>query len=107
MTTIAQQGDGVLYKAETIWSDGRGTAVEAILKMDGSWCPVSGSALADSVSLRILDDGSFEGKMRKGESESGSNLMRVSEDGQTMATEWNVAGPGGVTITWKTTAQRV
>jgi len=107
LTTFAQQQDGIHYKAESTWSDGRSTAVEVLFKMDGSWCPLVGSALADSVSLRSLDDGSFEGTMKKGGIESGKNRMRVSADGQRMNTEWHIADPGGVTITWKTTSQRV
>lgn len=74
--------------------------------MHGNWCPVAGSALADSVTLQVLDHGSVEGKMRKGESASEKNRMTVSADGQVMKTIWEILGQGGVTITWKTSAQR-
>ncbi|MGD1071076.1 MAG: hypothetical protein ABSB15_13130 [Bryobacteraceae bacterium] len=106
VTTFVQREDGLDYKAESIWSDGRSTAASIFFRKEGGWCPVSGSALADSVSIQVLDDGSVEGKMRKGESESGRNHMTVSADGQTMSTQWEILGPGGVTITWKSTAQR-
>jgi hypothetical protein len=106
VTTFTQKDYGIDYKAESIWSDGRSTVARMVFRIDGSWCPASGSVLADSVSLRILDDGSFEGRMRKGESESGKTHMTVSADGRTMAAQWDILGPGGVTITWKTTSQR-
>jgi hypothetical protein len=66
ITTFIQQENAVHYTNDGVWSDGRIAKVSAILHMDGEWCPVNGSLLADSVSFQNLSDGSFEVKLKKG-----------------------------------------
>jgi hypothetical protein len=105
-TTFAERDGGIDYHAETVWSDGRTTSARAILHLDGRWCAVEGSALADEASLQALDSGAFEGCMRKGEAVVGSSHTTVSADGQTLTTRWEVAGPGGVTMVWTTVSAR-
>jgi hypothetical protein len=106
ITTFTQEEDAVHYANEGIWSDGRTTKVTAILKMDGTWCPITGSLLADSLSFRHLGDGSFEAKMKKGGIDMGTTQSTVSPDGRTMTGHWEIVGPGDTTVSWKTTSER-
>ncbi|MDE3195736.1 MAG: hypothetical protein KGN84_05300 [Acidobacteriota bacterium] len=107
LTVFAASPDGLRYKAETTWSDGRATVAEADFKLDGSWSPVTGSPLADSVSLHAIDERNYEAALRKSGVESGRNKIRISSDGQTMLTEWELIVPGGPTIHLKTIFERM
>ncbi len=106
ITTFAQEGDAVRYSNEGVWSDGRTAKVSAVLKMDGSWCPVTGSLMTDSLSFRQLEDGSLEVKMRRGGVNVGTNHTTVSADGRSMTGHWELVGPAGGTATWTTTSER-
>ena len=106
ITTFTQHENAVHYNNAGIWSDGRTAKVSAILQMDGSWCPVTGSLLADSLSFRQLGGGSFEANMKKGGVEVGTSRFTVSTDGRTMTGHWEIVGPGGTSLTWLTTAER-
>jgi len=106
ITTFTQEKDGIHYSNEGVWSDGQKTKVTAILQIDGTWCPVTGSSLADSLSLRRLDSGSLEAKMKKGGVDAGTTRSTYSADGKTQTGHWEIVGPGGKTITWKTTSER-
>ncbi|MGD1098599.1 MAG: hypothetical protein ABSB35_42300 [Bryobacteraceae bacterium] len=97
--------DAIHYSSDGVWSDGRAAKVTAVLQMDGSWCPVAGSMLTDSLSFQI-DGGSFGGKMRKGGVDVGTSRSTVSADGRTMTGHWELVGPGGTTVTWNTTSER-
>jgi hypothetical protein len=105
LTTFSEEADGIHYRAEMTWSDGRTTSTQAVLSADGSWCPMIGSALADAVSVHIHDDGSLEARMRKGQVTVGTLHTKVSADGQTSVSHWDLIGTG-IAITWKTTAVR-
>jgi hypothetical protein len=106
ITTFAQKEDAIHYSNEGIWSDGRTTKVSAVLQLDGSWCPVTGSMVADSLSLRNLADGSLAGSMRKGGVDVGTYHSTNSVDGRILTGHWKFAGPGGTTMTWTTTSER-
>jgi hypothetical protein len=81
-TTFTQEDDGLHYSNDAVWSDGRKATVSAVLQMDGSWCPVTGSLLTDALSCQRLEDGPLEVKMRKGAANVGTNHTTVSADGQ-------------------------
>ena len=106
ITTFTQKEDAVHYSNEGVWSDGRTAKVGAVLQMDGNWSAVTGSLLADSLSFRTLGDGSFEAKMKKGGVDVGTSRSTVSADGRIMTGHWEVVGPGGTSLTWKTTSER-
>jgi hypothetical protein len=105
LTTFTQEADSVHYEAETLWSDGCSSQVKATLKLDGSWCPVTGSSVADSVSFRA-DGDSFDVEMRKHNAEAGTNRTTISSTGRTMTTRWEIPCPDGETIVWKTASER-
>jgi hypothetical protein len=105
ITTFSQEEDGIHYSNDGVWSDGRTSSVSAVFQLDGNWYPVTGSLVADSLSSRLLDDASFEGKMKKGGVEVGTNRSIVSADGL-MTGHWEFVGPEGTTITWETTSER-
>jgi len=106
ITSFAQKEDAIQYIADTVWSDGRNAKVSALLKLDGSWCPATGSLLADSLSFKILENGSIEAKMRKGGADVGSTRSTYSADGRTSTGQWEVTGPGGTAVKWTTTSER-
>lgn len=106
ITTFTQEEDAIHYQSDGVWSDGRVAKVTAILQMDGSWCPVTGSLLTDSLSFQRLEGATFEAKMRKGGVDVGTTRSTVSPDGRTMTGHWELVGIGGVTVTWNTTSER-
>jgi hypothetical protein len=106
ITTFTQEKDAIHYNADTVWSDGQKSKVSALLQMDGTWCPITGSLLADSLSIRTLENGSLEAKMRKGGVDVGSTRSTYSADGLTSTGRWEFAGPGNTTVTWTTTSER-
>ena len=106
ITTFSQEEDAIHYSNDGIWSDGRMTKVTAVFQMDGNWYPLTGSMLADSLSFRRLDDGSFEAKGKRAGVDALTSRSRVSADGQTMTGHWDLAGPDGIAITWETTSSR-
>jgi hypothetical protein len=106
ITTFTQEGDGIHYSNDGVWSDGRTTQVSAVLQLDGDWYPVTGSMLVDSLSLRTAEDGSFEAKGKKDGVDVVTSRATISPDGRNMTTHWELAGPGGADITWETTSQR-
>lgn len=106
ITIFTQKADGIHYSNDGVWSDGRSSKVSYITQLDGNWCPVVGSTITDSVSLRREEDGSLESRMKKGGVDVGTVRATISPDGRTMTGHWEFSGPGGTTITWKTTADR-
>ena len=106
ITTFTQEDDAIHYSSEGIWSDGRTTTPRAILRLDGSWYPVMGSLLADSLSLERMVDGSYEAKMRRDGADVGTNRTRISADGQIMTSHWEIIGPDDLMIVWDTMSER-
>jgi hypothetical protein len=106
LTTFAQEEDGIHYSADSTWSDGRTTNVSALLQLDGTWSPVTGSQLVDSLSFKGLEDGSFEAKGMKGGAHAVTTHATYSADGRTSTAHWELVGPNGATITWETTSER-
>ena len=104
--TSTQGDDGIHLDSEGTWSDGRVVKTNIVYRMDGSWYPVTGSPMADSVSVRRLDDFSAEAKLRKGGVDVGTQISTVSADGRTLTAQVELVGPGGAAITWKTTSER-
>lgn len=104
-TTFTEEQGSIRYSAESEWSDGTKAKVHAILKLDGSWCPVSGSPLADSISIESTPNG-LVAKLRKAGKNVGTTHSTVSSDGRTTNGVWEIVGPGGTAVTWKTTSTR-
>lgn len=106
ITTFTQQGDSIQYHNEAVWSDGRKATVSARLHLDGTWSPVTGSMMSDSLSFQCLEDGSFEARMKKNGVEVGTTRSIVSANRRTLTGHWEITGPDGSTITWKTISER-
>ncbi len=107
VTRTTQESDGVHMSSEATWSDGRVVKTSAVYKLDGNWYPVTGSPLADSVSVRVLEGGGvFEATLRKGGINVGTQRVTVSGDGRTLTADANIIGPQGTPISWKTTSTR-
>jgi len=106
LMTATQESDGIHMNSKGVWSDGREAQMSAVYQMDGKWYPVTGSLVADSVSLRIVDGSSAEAKLRKGGTDIGTQRITVSADGRTLTARIDIAGPGGAPINWTTTSER-
>jgi hypothetical protein len=106
ITTFAEEPGAIRYTNEGAWSNGTKTDVQAVLQLDGSWCPITGSLLADSISVETTSDG-LTAKMRKAGVDVGTTRAVVSADRRTTTGTWEIAGPGGITVKWKTTTVRV
>lgn len=105
-TTFALKEGLVHYANDVVWSDGRAASVSAVVSLDGSWFPLQGSFLSDSLSLHRLEDGSFEAKTRKGGADVGTTRYTVSSDGQTLTGHWTVKGPFGNVTTLTVISER-
>jgi len=105
-TRSTQEDDGIHLNSEGTWSDGRVVKMSIVYQMDGGWYPVAGSLVADSVSVRRLDELSFEAKLRKGGADVGTQITTVSADGRTLTAQVQLVGPSGSAIGWKTTSER-
>lgn len=105
IASFTQEGEAVYYENETTWSDGRFSRVTALLRLDGSWCSVTGSALADSASLQSNGD-SFSVQMQNQGKEAGTNRTTVSSSGRTMVSSWELPTPDGDKMVWKVTSER-
>ena len=106
VTNTTQESDGVHMNSEGTWSDGRTVKMSAVYKLDGNWYPLNGSFVADSVSVRALEGGAYEAKLRKGGVDVGTQRITISADGRSLTADVNVAGPGGAPISWKTNSTR-
>jgi hypothetical protein len=110
ITSFTQDENAIHYANDGVWSDGRNSNAKADVQLDGNWYPVSGSLLADSLSLRRLEGGSseasFEANMRKNGLDVGSARLTISPDGKTQTALWEIAGPGGTAIKWTTRSER-
>lgn len=106
ITVTTQENDGIHLNSEATWSDGRVVKMNLVYQMDGKWYPVTGSPIADSVSVQRLDDRSAEAKLRKGGVDVGTNRSTVSADGRTLTAQVEMVGPGGTAIGWTTTSAR-
>ena len=107
ITVFTQEGNTIHYSNDGVWSNGRISTASAVLELGDNWYPISGSLLADSLSLRLLPDGSYEARGRKGEIDVLTLHSSISADGRTMTGEWHVAGVGEEAITWRTTSERL
>lgn len=105
-TRSTQEDDGIHLNGEATWSDGRVVKTSIVDQMDGRWYPVTGNPMADSVSVRRVDEFSAEVKLRKGGADVGTQTTTVSADGRTLTAQVELVGPGGAPITWKTTSER-
>ena len=105
-TKATQEDDGIHLNSEGTLSDGRAQKMSIVYQMDGSWYPVIGSLMADSVSVRRVDDFSAEAKLRKGGADVGTQITTVSADGRTLTAQVELVGPGGAAIAWKSTSER-
>jgi len=106
ITNTTQEPDGFHMNSVATWSDGRTVKTSAVYKLDGSWYAVSGSLVADSVSVRALEGGAYEAKLRKGGVDVGTQRISVSADGRTLTADANVQTPGGTPVSWRTTSIR-
>ena len=77
-----------------------------VYKLDGNWYPVTGSPVADSVSVRVFEGGAFEAKLRKGGVDVGTQRVTVSADGRTLTMDASIIGPQGTPLAWKTISTR-
>ena len=102
---LLQEKDAIQYSADTVWSDSRKSKVSALLQTDGTWCAITGSLLADSLSIRNLENGSLEAECER-RFEVGSTRSTYSADGRTQTGHWEFSGPGSITVTWTTTSER-
>ncbi len=99
-------GDRLLYTADTVYPDGKTARTEATFKVDGQAYPVTGSLLGDSVSFRQNNRHSFVATMTREGLPSGTATAKVSTDGFTLTTRWEIFLPGGPSVTYRTVGDR-
>lgn len=88
-------GDGVKLTSDGVGAEGQGTHTEYTAKYDGKDYPLTGSALADTVSLKRLDANTAERTDKKGGKVVQTLTRKVSSDGKTMMVTVKGTNPAG------------
>ena len=81
---IEAAGDGVKITADGVRGDDTPIRVESTAQYDGKDYPITGSPMADTVSLKRLDANTTERTDKKGGKVTQTLTRKVSSDGKTM-----------------------
>jgi hypothetical protein len=82
-------------------------APKLIAKADGQDQKRTGSPYADAVSVRAVDDSTIEVINKKNGKQVGKSTDKVSDDGNTLTSEWGFVSDNGQTGNGKVTSKRV
>ena len=77
---------GLKYTADGIDAQGTRTHLEYVAKFDGRDYPFRGSATADSISLRRIDDSTYEATLKRAGTVVTTARTVISQDGRTRIT---------------------
>ena len=83
-TTVKVEGDTHNVKSEGKTSDGTTIETSFVAKLDGTPAPITGSPMADMISVRKINDRTLESKTTKGGSPVGQSRITVSPDGKVL-----------------------
>ncbi len=86
MITMEAVGDGVRYSSKGVNSEGKPTSQEYTTNYDGSDVPLTGSALADTMSIRRIDAYTVERVTKKAGKVVSTAQREYSKDGKSFTT---------------------
>jgi hypothetical protein len=105
-TAFDKQGDLIRYSADTVYPNGHTALIETTFQANGQPYPLAGSLIGDSVSFRQTSRHSFVATVTRGGVASGTVSVRVSSDGFTMTSNWEILLPDGQSVTYRTIHDR-
>jgi hypothetical protein len=96
--TYSAAGDGVKRTGETVNAAGAATRMEYTATYDGKDYPITGSSVADSISLQRVDEYTVEGTLKKAGRVVSTVRRSVSKDGKTLTFNINGTNRQGQTV---------
>jgi hypothetical protein len=105
-TAFQSEGDFLRYTADTVYPDGQTSLIEATFHADGQPYPLKGSLIGDSVIFQQTSHHTYMATVMRNGVLSGSVSARVSTDGHTLTSRYEVFLPDGKSVTYKTVGDR-
>jgi len=81
---VEAAGEGIKVAVEGVMADGKADAYSYTVNYDGKDYPITGSALADTIAYKKIDENTIEGTSKKGGQVVVSTTVVVAKDGKTM-----------------------
>ena len=81
---VEAAGEGIKVAVEGVMADGKADAYSYTVNYDGKDYPITGSALADTIAYKKIDENTIEGTSKKGGQAVVSTTVVVAKDGKTM-----------------------
>lgn len=81
---VEEAGEGIKVAVEGVMADGKADAYSYTVNYDGKDYPIAGSALADTIAYKKIDENTIEGTSKKGGQVVVSTTVVVAKDGKTM-----------------------
>ena len=101
-----REGDLLRYTAETVYPDGRTAFLETSFRADGKPYPLSGSLVGDHVTFEQTSRHTFVATVQRNGVLAGSVSARISPDGHTMTSRYEIFLPDGQSVTYRTVGDR-
>jgi hypothetical protein len=106
-TMVIKEADGgIAVTVTNVNAQGQNSKVQYTVKYDGKDYPLTGSPLADTVSLKKIDANTNEGVAKKGGKITVRTRTVISKDGKTRTTTWRTTNEQGKEVTWVTVYDR-
>jgi hypothetical protein len=96
--TYEAAAGGVKFTAKGIGADGKPTLVQYTASYDGKDYPITGSADADTISLKKIDDFTVEATQKKAGKVVITTRREISKDGKTMTAKSKGTNASGQTV---------
>jgi hypothetical protein len=93
--TYTVHPDGIETTIQTTYADGTSTSIRYVAKYDGIEYPVTGSADADAIALKKIDDHTAEASLTHAGKGIGTARRVIAKDGRTMTISFR--DPKGLT----------
>jgi hypothetical protein len=106
-TAFHSEGDLIRYTADTVYPDGKTSLIEATFQADGKPYPITGSLVGDSVIFQQTSHHTFMATVMRNGVPSGSVSARISPDGHTLTSRYEVFLPDGKSVAYRTVGDRM
>jgi len=101
-----REGDMLRYTADTVYPDGKTALIEATFLADGKPYPLTGSLVGDAVAFQQPTRHTLTATVTRKGVLAGSVSARISPDGHTMTSRYEILLPNGQSVTYRTVGDR-
>ncbi len=105
-TVFRREGDLLRYSADTVYPDGKTSLIEATFQADGKPYPLNGSLIGDYVAFQQTSHHTLMVTVTRKGVLSGTVAAKVSTDGHTLTTRYEVLLPDGKSVKYRTIGDR-